>query len=600
MAYVEMLSVSSAGHLHNLIDYVQQDNKTQSKELVHCSGCQMETIYNDFSLVRKLHQKQGGVLSHQIIQSFQKGETDVETAFKLSCEYAEKMLPGFQYTVCTHVDQEHIHSHIIVNSVNQITGRKFENNLDNLALYRRESDLLCKKYGLSIIDKKSGRVGLDKTTFEMAKKGKSWKVKLSNDLDAALNTCKSKSEFNAFMQDRNYDVFWTNKNITVKVGDYKIRVDTLARQFGGKYCKAEIEKVFGIEPEQGYEKREVFTKAGNADRAQERFNNHEKEFVERMTNEGTAPVMKELYNNFNKSQLSSILRLQGRILRCRSISSFVVYSIALMIKMLRKGNRRAYAAWKRNKYKKVPNKQQKEAANYRIGNITKRNLLNMPGETATIKVPVENLYLFNTFNIYFSGYLTKDGAAVVSFKSENERLVSDELGIEISRFKNAHEINSERERSQRIKAISKAENRELHRLNLTADELKVLDDNNIVYSHYRNKDLYSTLVFKDELQGVCAVLGKDYATIARQAKRQENNRAYVDLKRTAQLNDDKIVYRVVDETGRDKLVGSDLQHACFDSEKQAGKYNIAMLEKDINKYQDIMKTQRTPPTQRRT
>ena len=67
-----------------------------------------------------------------------------------------------------------------------------------------------------------------------------------SDLDEAKESCKSKSEFISFLKNKNYEIRY-EKHITVrKIGEKKaIRVDTLAKQFGSQYTKAELEKAMG-------------------------------------------------------------------------------------------------------------------------------------------------------------------------------------------------------------------------------------------------------------------------------------------------------------------------------------------------------------------
>ena len=79
--------------------------------------------------------------------------------------------------------------------------------------------------------------------MQLALKHKSWKIQLLSDLDEAKESCKSKSEFISFLKNKNYEIRY-EKHITVrKIGEKKaIRVDTLAKQFGSQYTKAELEK----------------------------------------------------------------------------------------------------------------------------------------------------------------------------------------------------------------------------------------------------------------------------------------------------------------------------------------------------------------------
>lgn len=255
MAVVKCIPVNSKSHLMNLLDYVQRDNKTMEKEFVSNVDCQMETAYADFEMVRKLAGKTGGILAHQVVQSYKKGEVSPEVAHEISCRLAEKMFSGFQYTVCTHIDREHIHSHILLNSVNMETGKKYCSNLKSLSILRKESNILCREYGLSVIDEDSGLRALDKETYELATKGKSWKVAVASTLDKALVSCKNKKDFLAFLCQAGYTVHWKVKHIVLEKDGHKIRVNRLANQFGMQYHKANIEKALGIEPTEEAPKR---------------------------------------------------------------------------------------------------------------------------------------------------------------------------------------------------------------------------------------------------------------------------------------------------------------------------------------------------------
>lgn len=244
MAYVKSLPIRSHAHLNTLVAYVLREEK--SSGLITTVGCSQETIIKDFSVIRKLAGKNRGLLAHQIVQSYAKGETDVKTAHEITSQFAEKAFPGYQYMIVSHIDQEHIHCHIILNSVNQITQNKYCSNKKTLAVLQNISDDICREYGLSVIDQRSGYRGLDKETYEIAKQGRSWKVKLSNDLDDALKSSKTREEFVAFLESKGYAVNWTEKNITVILEKYRIRLDTLARQLGEKYSKGAIESVLGL------------------------------------------------------------------------------------------------------------------------------------------------------------------------------------------------------------------------------------------------------------------------------------------------------------------------------------------------------------------
>ena len=148
-------------HLNNLIKYITRPDKTDEQVLVSSTACQTKTAVRDFATVRTMSGKQRGLVAHQLVRSFPLGEVEPEQAQQMAEELAAKMLPGYQYIVCTHVDRDHIHTHIVFNSASYLTGEKYYGNKKSLWIMREESDRLCRKYGLSVIDP-SARSGLDR------------------------------------------------------------------------------------------------------------------------------------------------------------------------------------------------------------------------------------------------------------------------------------------------------------------------------------------------------------------------------------------------------------------------------------------------------
>ena len=126
---------------------------------------------------------------------------------------------------------------------------KWKGDLRTRMNMRAESDKLCKKYGLTTIDTKSGLRGIDQATQKLGEKGKSWKVELCNALEEATKLCHNKEQFISFMKSKGFEITrYTDRNITFqKIGeDRKIRANTLAKQFGDKYTKENLERLMGF------------------------------------------------------------------------------------------------------------------------------------------------------------------------------------------------------------------------------------------------------------------------------------------------------------------------------------------------------------------
>ena len=94
--------------------------------------------------------KTGGRLAYHIIQSFKPGEITPELALQIAKEFTEECLSDYEVVIGTHVDKEHIHSHILFNSVNRQTGEKFHiNNREYYEKIRAVSDTLYGGCGCS-------------------------------------------------------------------------------------------------------------------------------------------------------------------------------------------------------------------------------------------------------------------------------------------------------------------------------------------------------------------------------------------------------------------------------------------------------------------
>ena len=96
--------------------------------------------------------KLDGRQCYHIIHSFKPGEVSPELALEIAKEFAAEYLPDYEVVIGTHVDKKHIHSHLIFNSVNAQTGKKY--HISTQEYYRQIraiSDRLCREHGLSVV-----------------------------------------------------------------------------------------------------------------------------------------------------------------------------------------------------------------------------------------------------------------------------------------------------------------------------------------------------------------------------------------------------------------------------------------------------------------
>lgn len=201
--------------LKGVIDYCNQPYKTQVEEQIYSiSGkdCNGEFAFREFMATKKLYSKSDGVMFYHYVQSFSPEENITpEEAKKIGLELA-KEFDGFEVLVATHIDREHIHSHLIINSVNFDTGYKLRQNPNSLQKLRNKSDEICIQFSKTVLPKyqKPPIKGLCTREYRVAEKGQSWKFQLMNAIDKAMNQSGSREDFEKQMQNFGYELLWTD------------------------------------------------------------------------------------------------------------------------------------------------------------------------------------------------------------------------------------------------------------------------------------------------------------------------------------------------------------------------------------------------------
>lgn len=253
-------SKQSISAMKGVIDYCCQDKKVydeiSNQRLVIGINCDGENAFKEFMATKKSYGKTDGMNFYQYVQSFSPEENITpEQAHDVALEFAEKAWTGYEVLVATHCDAQHIHSHFVINSVSFENGKKLRQNPNTLNSLRALSDEICRHHNLSTLEPYS-KDGMKISTreYRTAVKGQSWKFKLMNDIDKAMNISGSKEDFINTMSIMGYSVTWTDdrKYITyqcpnkMKCRDIKLHND--------KYLKGSMENEFRYRQEQYFGK----------------------------------------------------------------------------------------------------------------------------------------------------------------------------------------------------------------------------------------------------------------------------------------------------------------------------------------------------------
>ena len=205
MAVTKIKPVKST--LSKALDYIQNPDKTDGKMLVSSFGCSYETADIEFEYTLSQALGKGNNLAFHLIQSFEPGEVDYETAHKIGKQLADAVTKGqHEYVLTTHIDKGHVHNHIIFCAANFVDHHKYNSNKRSYYGIRNMSDKLCRENGLSVVVPGKGSKGKSYAEYQAEKTGTSWKGKLKTAIDALIPQVSSFEELLQRLQAAGYEV----------------------------------------------------------------------------------------------------------------------------------------------------------------------------------------------------------------------------------------------------------------------------------------------------------------------------------------------------------------------------------------------------------
>ena len=224
-------------NLHNVIDYVEADYKTEKQYYVSGLNCSPETALEEMLITKKTFSKTGGIQGFHAFQSFAEGEVTAEQCHAIGVKLAEELWGDrFEVIVSTHLNTNHFHNHFVINSVSFLDGKRYYDKRETYAEMRRVSDSLCEEYGLSVIKEKPCRNS--KINFANYQKDLSNKVNYytiaKNDLDRAIGMAISYYDFEDLMKAMDYELIYRANKLSIRRSPYKKNI-RIERYFGSEY-----------------------------------------------------------------------------------------------------------------------------------------------------------------------------------------------------------------------------------------------------------------------------------------------------------------------------------------------------------------------------
>ena len=132
MAISKILHMKDSGnsfharHLKRALDYVMNPEKTQRGRLVGAVNCQADMAFEQMIDTKKQFGKTDKRQGYHIILSFKEDEVEPDRAFEITQKFvAEYLGDAYEAVFVVHDNTDHVHSHIVFNSVSFVDGKKY-------------------------------------------------------------------------------------------------------------------------------------------------------------------------------------------------------------------------------------------------------------------------------------------------------------------------------------------------------------------------------------------------------------------------------------------------------------------------------------------
>lgn len=222
-----------ARHLEQALDYIQNPEKTNENVLVGSINCLPETAFEQMMDTKATFGKTDKRQGYHIIISFVPGETTEEIAFDIVERFAKEYLKDeYEAVYAVHNDKNHMHAHLIFNSVNLVTGAKYEYRKGEWKRRMQPiTNKLCKEYNLEIMPAEYAREPKNLSRVEWEQE-QQFKEMILADAEFCQSQATSFDHFVFLMKRIGYQ-FEYGKYLSVKVpgGKWYHQLDKLDERF---------------------------------------------------------------------------------------------------------------------------------------------------------------------------------------------------------------------------------------------------------------------------------------------------------------------------------------------------------------------------------
>lgn len=196
-------------HLKRSIEYIMVPEKTQNGRMIGAINCTSEKAFEQMRQTKVKFDKNSQRQGYHIVLSFKEDEVDADTVFEITQKFVKEYLGSrYEAVFAVHDNTDHLHSHIIYNSVSFVDGKKYHYSKGDW-----EKDIqpitnrLCKEYGLSVIELDGERANSEYKEWSVQRDGKFiWGDMIKRDLDACILQSATFDSFLTMLSEKGYEI----------------------------------------------------------------------------------------------------------------------------------------------------------------------------------------------------------------------------------------------------------------------------------------------------------------------------------------------------------------------------------------------------------
>ena len=246
--------------MRNVLEYVLRDEKVKEGYVEIAGPYSGETInydevYRSWLAEKRLWDKDSGrMYAHNIISFHKDEQVTPEQVLEIGKKFAEKFFANHQYVIGVHQDKEHLHCHIVTNSVSYLDGIKLHQTKRDLERQKEFTNRLCIERGLTVAEKghhfdgsaiEQGEISAwskDKYNLLLNDSKKSFVAECAIAIMEVVPQSTCREEFISGMRERGWSVQWedSRKHIVFRNEDgKKVRDTNIEKTFAGMEANKE-------------------------------------------------------------------------------------------------------------------------------------------------------------------------------------------------------------------------------------------------------------------------------------------------------------------------------------------------------------------------